>query len=444
MKLTLKFTHIFTAAAFCLFLFAASSFISSAASSGLYEISSATSEAYVLDARTCTVLGSNEQTLQLYDRLDVNQQKFYLEEMPGSSWRLSVLSSGMAVTVTEQEDGSKNISLTELRKDAALGTRTVQSFFLTDAGSGFVYIQTQDGFFLTLADSFAHRGTGVVLKEFTGRDNQKWKLTAAWPSATANADTDLFNPYTDGGMYENLVISIKTDEMLDTLTASDFAAWVSISEEEHALVYDTDAITAYVQSLADQYNTVGTEREFVTSFGNTITISSGSYGWSMNVAETVSRLIETSRQNGSVTMEAVWDSRGNILTKGKNDLTDSYVEVDLTDQLVWLYKNGEVLLSSECVSGTYQNEERRTPGGIYSIYYKQSPAVLKGEDYSSPVTYWMPFNGGIGLHDASWRYEFGGNIYQYSGSHGCINLPYWAAEILYENTYVGYIVICYY
>ena len=55
---------------------------------------------------------------------------------------------------------------------------------------------------------------------------------------------------------------------------------------------------------------------------------------------------------------------------------------------------------------------------------------------------WMPFNGGIGFHDASWREKFGGTIYQYAGSHGCINLPVEKAKLLYEKVYKGMPVLC--
>ena len=73
-------------------------------------------------------------------------------------------------------------------------------------------------------------------------------------------------------------------------------------------------------------------------------------------------------------------------------------------------------------------------------------AVLIGDDYETPVTYWMPFIGelGIGFHDASWRSSFGGDIYKNSGSHGCVNLPVSAAEQLFNIVYDGMPVICYY
>ena len=118
------------------------------------------------------------------------------------------------------------------------------------------------------------------------------------------------------------------------------------------------------------------------------------------------------------------------------------MEVDLENQKVWLYKNGKKLLETDCVFGTY-NTDRQTPGGVYSIYYKQSPAVLNGPGYSSPVDFWMPFNGGIGLHDAQWRSSFGGDIYLTNGSHGCINLPRDAAELIYNTVTIGYPVVCY-
>ena len=87
-------------------------------------------------------------------------------------------------------------------------------------------------------------------------------------------------------------------------------------------------------------------------------------------------------------------------------------------------------METDFVSG---NESRgwATPGGAYPLTYKQRNATLRGEGYATPVSYWMPFNGGIGLHDASWRGSFGGTIYKTGGSHGCINLPPKAAKTIF-------------
>ncbi|MCD7818745.1 MAG: L,D-transpeptidase family protein [Lachnospiraceae bacterium] len=437
----MKLSRVFSALLLCCFLCAAPSVALHAAaiSSGLYEITSATSDDFVLDAMSCTVLETEYHSLQLYDRLNVNQQKFYLEEIPGSAWRLSVLSSGEALTFSET-DGS--LTLSELLQDSSLSTRKIQSFTFTDAGDGCFYIMASDGTCLTLDSSFAHRGTTVAFREFTGRVNQKWRLTSTWASNTDNADTDLSNPYEEGGIYEDLILTIKTDALQDELTAETVSDWVSISED-HQLVYDTDAVTAFMQALSDQYSTLDNGHPFTTSLGATITITEGTYGWRMDVEATAARLLENIKQNGSISMEAVWSSTGAAFTE-ENDVGDSYVEVDLTNQKVWLYKDGELLIESDCVSGSYSDESRKSPEGIYTIYYMQSPAVLRGADYTSEVDYWMAFYGNYGLHDANWRSEFGGDIYLSDGSHGCINLPDDAAQLIYETVSIGYIVVCYY
>ncbi len=69
---------------------------------------------------------------------------------------------------------------------------------------------------------------------------------------------------------------------------------------------------------------------------------------------------------------------------------------------------------------------------------------MAGQGYRTPVSYWMPFNNNIGMHDAGWRKSFGGNIYKTNGSHGCINLPYSIAEEIYGYIEQGTPVICYY
>ena len=66
-----------------------------------------------------------------------------------------------------------------------------------------------------------------------------------------------------------------------------------------------------------------------------------------------------------------------------------------------------------------------------------------GEDYATPVKYWMPFAGDVGMHDASWRKSFGGNIYKTNGSHGCINLPTSVAKTIYNTIEKGWRVLVY-
>lgn len=128
--------------------------------------------------------------------------------------------------------------------------------------------------------------------------------------------------------------------------------------------------------------------------------------------------------------------------KGEDDIGDSYVEINLTAQHLYLYVDGQLVTESDFVSGNV-SRGFATPDGVYGLTYKTMDATLKGPGYATPVKYWMPFNGNIGMHDAKWRRQFGGQIYLHNGSHGCINLPVEEAEKIYEQIYKGFPVICY-
>ena len=122
----------------------------------------------------------------------------------------------------------------------------------------------------------------------------------------------------------------------------------------------------------------------------------------------------------------------------------SYVEVSIGAQHLWFYKDYQLLYETDVVTGCIA-KNTPTQTGIFPIAYKESPATLipSNETNGTPVKYWMPFYDGQGLHDANWRSAFGGNIYQTSGSHGCVNMPYPAAEFIFNNADTGTPVVLY-
>ena len=114
-----------------------------------------------------------------------------------------------------------------------------------------------------------------------------------------------------------------------------------------------------------------------------------------------------------------------------------YVLIDISDQKLVFYKNGKKKMKCKVVTGNVSTGHR-TPTGIYSVRSKARGVTLRGRGYASYVNYWMPFIGNsYGMHDASWRSSFGGKIYKRNGSHGCVNMPYWAARKLYYKVSVG-------
>ena len=214
------------------------------------------------------------------------------------------------------------------------------------------------------------------------------------------------------------------------------------------VTFDEGAVRAYVQSLADKYDTKGKTRNFITATGNAVTIEGGSYGWRIDQEAEYSALIANIQNGETVTREVNYLSRG--ASHEERDVGSTYAEVDLTTQQMYFIQNGQVVLESGVVTGN-PNKGNETPQGVYSLAWKATDQVLRGTkqpdgsyEYETPVKYWMPFNGGIGFHDATWQSSFGGDRYQTYGSHGCVNLPYDIAAQLYDLISSGVPVVCHY
>lgn len=126
---------------------------------------------------------------------------------------------------------------------------------------------------------------------------------------------------------------------------------------------------------------------------------------------------------------------GYVYRENTHKLTDIFVVVDISAQKLTLYNGNTIILETDIVTGKKGVSD--TPTGLYSINYKTKDTYLKGPGYNSHVDYWMPFNGGIGLHDADWRSKFGGTIYDGSGSHGCVNIPPEYADDIYSEVSKG-------
>ncbi|MBE5842812.1 MAG: hypothetical protein E7302_01375 [Butyrivibrio sp.] len=201
-----------------------------------------------------------------------------------------------------------------------------------------------------------------------------------------------------------------------------------------------DKVRDFVNSLARKYDTFGKTRTLINHEGEEVVIEGGDYGWWMDRGTETSELMEAISSGEQTTRTPVYF--GTAAEYGDTDWGDSYVEVDLSAQHLWVYDGGRVVEESDFVSGCV-NLGRTTPRGTYGITYKERDATLVGENYSSPVKYWMPFNGNVGMHDASWRSEFGGELYVAGGSHGCLNLPTDKAASIFDIVSKGEAVLVY-
>ncbi len=216
--------------------------------------------------------------------------------------------------------------------------------------------------------------------------------------------------------------------------------WIQMDAKEPQL--KEEDIAEFVAEQAKEYDTYGKKRKFTTVQGIELTLPSGAYGWKTDRAEETKELIASIEKGETIDKEPVYSSKG--AQKGSNDIGNSYVEIDLTNQHLYLFQKGTIVLETDFVSGNMTKPDCITPPGVFGLTYKTRNAVLRGANYETPVNYWMPFNGNVGMHDATWRSSFGGTIYLTSGSHGCVNLPLDMAAAIYEYMSTGFPIVCYY
>ncbi|MCB2312291.1 L,D-transpeptidase/peptidoglycan binding protein [Clostridium tagluense] len=239
--------------------------------------------------------------------------------------------------------------------------------------------------------------------------------------------------------YVKAKITYKFGNEKEILDGNIINEWLSIDKNLETVISKI-AVMKYVKKLSKKYDTVGIARKFKTSMGKIVEVSGGLYGWEINREAEAEALLENIKLGNVFEKEPIYAQKA--LYRAENEIGNTYVEVNITRQHLWFYKNGELITQGSIVTGN-PNRGHSTVLGTYMLNYKQKGATLTGPGYEAPVTYWMPFFGNIGIHDASWRYSFGGAIYKRRGSHGCINAPIYLAKEIFENIEEGTPIICY-
>lgn len=216
-----------------------------------------------------------------------------------------------------------------------------------------------------------------------------------------------------------------------------------LTDEDGMIVLDEERISNWVDNLAASYNTCDTVREFQSTRGDIVSVKYSTYGTELDADAEKEYLIQTLTEGSSGQELHVPAYKKEGFVRGLDDIGKTYIEVDMTNQHMYYYEDGVLKLDTDVVTGN-TGRHMGTPEGINFVYKKQKDRILRGADYATPVKYWMPVKGSIGIHDASWRKSFGGEIYKRNGSHGCINTPPDVMEKLYEMVEIGTPVILFY
>ena len=118
--------------------------------------------------------------------------------------------------------------------------------------------------------------------------------------------------------------------------------------------------------------------------------------------------------------------------------------VSISLQHLWACAGNTLFLDTAVTTGAsaLTNVHDATPTGTMHVNGKVRNTVLAGRDvngsWNDPVTYWMPFSGGDGFHDAPWQtFPLGSPLYTTQGSHGCVHVALASLATLFDWTSVG-------
>lgn len=263
--------------------------------------------------------------------------------------------------------------------------------------------------------------------------------------ATLNSLVESANKYLTANITYDFGKDLSGNDRIVTVDATQIKQWL-VRGDDDVFSLDTDAVTEFVKTqMAYKTDTFGLTHTFKTHAGNTIELKGGDYGWCINREKTAEELIAAIEAGETTELEPVYKYKGK--DRSENDIGGTYVEISIDEQKMWCYKDGVCIVETDVVTGN-PNRGNATPmNSVWAIDAKKSPATLGTLDtmgYSSPVTYWMPFTGNVGIHDADgWRSSYGGSIYKSNGSHGCVNTPLSAAKKIYEAVEIGTAVVVY-
>ena len=227
------------------------------------------------------------------------------------------------------------------------------------------------------------------------------------------------------------------------------ADWILVDDELN-VIFDEEAVGAWLDEFIETVNTHGTTRQLRTPNGRRVSVTGGYYGWIVDRELELEELLENIRSGKAVFREPIYSQRAE--SHDEQDWGNTFLQVSLTEQHMWAIVDGEVVFESPVVTGL-PRDGRNTPEGVYFILEMLSPTVLIGVTdpetgepiYETPVSYWMRTTwAGHGFHDATWQERFGGLHYRTNGSHGCTNLPLSAARELYGLIFINMPVVVHY
>lgn len=274
-----------------------------------------------------------------------------------------------------------------------------------------------------LAEAFAAGDTSVELVATTA------PVAPEGPTYVADATVAILNRMLDtAGFYIGAERTVPVDRAM-------LASWMTVAPAERGtfeISADPSAIQPFVDGLpAAVYRAPVDSTTIVNSAGRVLsTPTEGVVGRSLDSTDGIANAFADQLAAGN----AVYALPVTEVPFNTTSLA-RLLEVDLSEQRLYVKENGAVVDSWLISSGTGITP---TFTGHYTINSKATVQTMNGYDrdaqgniigtYSTPNVKWpMYFNGGQAFHGVYWHNNFGTRM-----SHGCVGMPEWRAQWIYN------------
>nr|WP_246277291.1 L,D-transpeptidase family protein [Neobacillus endophyticus] len=308
------------------------------------------------------------------------------------------------------------------------------------------------------ADVRVEQGAIVVSKSINGKQYDIEKLLQQYQNHEYRSVIQLNPVYIQPIKENSAIIKQKQKALSDilqrtvnytvqdkayALKGSDLIKNATLSKDGQISI-DPGEIKNEMAKINASQSTLNKNFQFKTHSGAIISVKGQTYGWALDVNKESKRILDALEkgQNSVVASNIYgngWDNEAiGYKTTMNNGIGNTYAEVSINEQRIWLYRNGQMVLTTNVVTGRADVNQDTHPG-VWYILYKKSPSILVGSEYGMvhyrvPVNYWAPFtNDGEGFHDASWRTNWSSTAYIHAGSGGCVNTPPSIMKEVYNN-----------
>ena len=283
-----------------------------------------------------------------------------------------------------------------------------------------------------------------ALESHIENGNNKLDLSTAYIQPTIHQDNQaVVDLQARLDQMQNVVITLEFAGNSVSIPQATISSWIYVDDNQEPQI-NTDAIEQYLLELNKEYASLFQTRELESTYQGLVKIEPGTYGWYIDRFTEAESIAAEILAGQDVTREPTIGGSGYGLALSE-DIGPSYVEVDIVNQMMTIYLDGEIALQTAIVTGT---PGTNTVPGAYQVWNMEEDSTLVGynprteQDYEQPVDYWIAFDDNAqGIHDASWQPYFGGDAYLQRGSLGCINTPPGVMPEVFNLVYYGMPVI---